>query len=390
MSVKSNLLKLQLIQALRWYLIVMPIIVLFWQENGLSLKEIFILQAIFSLAIVLFEIPSGYFADLVGRKKSIIIGSTLGFIAIAMYAFSYSFFSFMVAEIIAALGSSFISGADSALIYDTLLAQRKEKDYKKIEGRMLSIGNFAEGSASILGGFIALSSLRTPFYVQAIIVLISIPIALTLVEPKRHKLDNKEGNFKAITKIVKYSLHSHPEIKWLILYSAVIGTSTLTMVWFIQPYLKLVGLPLYMFGIVWALLQFSVGIFSLQAYKIEQYFGRKTSLISLILLTTLGYILLSIFQILWGIVFILIFYFVRGINYPIMKDYINKLITSDMRATVLSVKQMVNRLLFSIVGPFLGHAADIYSLSTAFLFSAGIFLILGSTSLLFLKKHEAL
>ncbi len=371
-------------------MVFMPVIVLFYQKNGLSMKEVFILQSIFSLSIVLFEIPSGYLSDIIGRRLSITIGCALSVIGFGFYSISYGFTGFLIAELLLGLATSFVSGSDSALLYDTLLLFDKEDEYTKAEGRITSIGNFSEGLAAIAGGLLALISLRTPFYAETIIALLSVPVALSLYEPERKKYDNSDGNLIGMLRIVKYSLHDHVEVKWFILYSSLISASTLTIVWFIQPFLKAAGLPLEFFGIVWAALQFSVGVFSLYAYRFEMLLGKKKSLVSLIVLTFIGYLLLSMFQSLWAALFLFIFYFVRGIAYPVLKDYINELISSDIRATVLSVKSLAARLNFSLIGPLVGWISDIYSLSTALLASGIIFLCLGMISLIFLHKHRAL
>lgn len=368
----------------------MPIIVLFFQDNGLSMREVFLLQSFFSIVIVVTEVPSGYLADIIGRKVSIIIGCILAVCGYLTYSFSYGFWGFLLAEMFIGLSASCISGADSALLYDSLVELGSEGEYKKIEGRLLSVGNFSEGIAGIFGGVLALVSLRTPFYYEAAVTFLSIPVAFSLVEPERGKLDNSEGNLKSILRIVKYSLHDHSEVKWLIMYSACMGVSILTLVWFVQPYLKLVGLPLAMFGVVWAGLQFSVGIFSFYAHRIELFVGRKRTLILLVALTVAGYWLLSYFQSVWAISFMVILYFVRGICYPVLKDYINQAITSDIRATVLSVSSLVNKLFFSVFGPLIGWAADLYSLSTAFKLCGIIFLFWGGVSLLLLGRCNAL
>ena len=389
-NIESNIWKLYVIKALQWFMLIMPIIVLFFQENGLSMKEILLLQSIFSVGIILFEIPSGYFSDTIGRKKTIIIGCTFGVLGFMIYSISYGFMGFLIAELTLGLGASFLSGTDSAILYDTLAETKREKEYSKIEGKMLAVGNFSEGIASFLGGFLALISLRTPFYIETIVMLSAIPFALTLIEPARQKYEQTESPIKEIAKIVKYSIHHNREIKWLIFYSGFVSASTLTMVWFIQPYFNLVGLPLAYFGVAWGILNFSVGIFSIYAHKFEKLIGRKKSLISLIIISFIGYLILSILNSLWGIIFIFLFYFVRGINGPILKDYINKIISSNMRATVLSVKSLVGRLTFSIIGPFIGWLADVYSLQAALLSSGSIFLLLGTTSLIFLHKNKAL
>jgi len=177
---------------------------------------------------------------------------------------------------------------------------------------------------------------------------------------------------------------------FLIIYASVIGSATLTMVWFIQPYFLLVGLPLAMFGLVWAAYNFSTGIFANLAHYIENILGRKRSLISMIVLVTMAYWALASWQAMWGLALILIFYFVRGINTPILMDYVNKLIPSDFRATVLSVRAFMGRLFFAIIGPLIGWLNDLYSLSVALALAGAIFLILGGVSLGFLHRHQAL
>ena len=384
---ESNIPKLYILVVLRWLLFVMPIIVLFFYDNGLNQTEIMILQAIFSIGIVIFEIPSGYFSDVIGRKRTIVIGSIISTFAFVIYSISTGFWGFLTAELILGLGASFISGTDSAMIYDSLIQYGRENEYAKIEGRRTSAANFSETAASIIGGLLATISLRFPFYVETAVMACTIPLAMTLVEPERHKFDNSQGNLKSILSIVRFAIHEHFQLKWLIIYSSIIGTSTLTMVWFIQPYLDAVGLPVAYMGIVWAALNFSVGVFSILAYRFERKLGMSRTLLMLLPLSVLAYILSALTKSLWVIAVFFIFYFVRGIHGPMLKDYVNRLTSSDKRATVLSVKNMMGRLFFSILGPFVGWIKDVYSFQEAFLIAAGILALTGGISILFLKKH---
>ncbi len=389
-TVKNNIWKLYTISALRGFMLIMPVIVLFYKENGLSMAEVLLLQALFSVVIVVLEIPSGYFADLIGRRISIIFGGIGGFLGYLIYAGSYGFWGFLVAEIFLAVGASFMSGADSALLYDSLAEIGKKDDYKKYEGRFGSISNFSEAVASIIGGALAVISLRTPLYYESIALFLSVPLSFTLVETARQAINISESKIKSLAKIIKFSLHEHKEIKWLIIYGGIISSATLTMVWFIQPYFVLVGLPLVWFGLAWAALMTSSGVFSYVAHAVEDFFGRKKSLISLLILTIVAYWLLATWQAWWGIGVIFIFYFVWGISRPILLDYVNRLVPADIRATVLSVKSFVARLIFAIVGPFIGWASDTYSLSMAFILSGLTFLVLGGISLLLLNRHKVL
>ncbi|MFA7319591.1 MAG: MFS transporter [Parcubacteria group bacterium] len=389
-KLQFNIQKLYIIRGLSNFMLIIPVIVPFFQENGLSVREIIMLQSLFAWAVIAMEIPTGYFSDTFSRKSAIVIGGIFATAGVVVYTQSHTFWNFLLAEIILGFGVSFISGADSSMLYETLLAEGREGEYKKLGGRNSSIGLFSESVACVLGGFLALVSLRLPLYCDMLIVCWVIPVALTLVEPKKDCSRKTESSLKKMLSFVKFALHDHAEVKWLILYSATISASTLTMFWLSQPYFLATGVSLEFFGITMAIFLLCSALFSWNAHWVENFLGKKNSLIFLIILTTLGYVSLSSFWVMWSGAFILLFYAARGINNPVVLDYINGLISSDMRATVLSVKNLVSRAIFALIGPVIGWVSDAYSVKAALLFSGTTFLILGSIALLFLKKHKAL
>lgn len=366
-------------------MLVMPIVVLFYNDNGLEQFDIFLLQGIYSVAIVVLEIPSGYFADVLGRKNTLIFGSIFGFLGFVVYSVSHGFAGFLVAEIILGIGQSLISGADSAMLYDTLLAEKREKQYLKFEGRVVSIGNFAEAIAGIVGGFLATISLRAPYIAQAAVAFLAVPAAMSLLEPLRESKIEK-AKFMDIVKIFRFALFEDRRLRINIIFSAVIGSSTLSMAWLVQPYFKEVNVPLPLFGILWALLNLSVGLTSMIAYKIEKRLGQLKTVLLITLGISSGYILLGFFQSAWAITFIFFFYLVRGMATPVLKDYINKMTSSDIRATVLSVRNFIIRLVFAAIGPLLGYVTDHISLGMALLMAGMVFLVFGLISVLFYAK----
>ncbi len=121
-------------------MLIMPIVALFYNENGLDDFDIYLLQAIYSVSVAVLEIPSGYMADIVGRKKTLIAGSILGTAGFLIYSCSTSFSGFLAAEIVLGLGGSFISGADSAMLFDSLKAMHQQHKYLQYEGRITSFG----------------------------------------------------------------------------------------------------------------------------------------------------------------------------------------------------------------------------------------------------------
>ena len=386
-SVKRNLTALYLVKIAKWMNLIMPVIVLFYKSNGLTMKDIFMLQSVYSLTLMTLEIPTGYFADKAGRKTSILIGATLGFSGYLVYSFSFGFWQFVIAEVILGVSQSLVSGADSAMLYDTLAAAKQNDKYTQLEGRITSIGNFGEAFAGIIGGLLAVSSLRTPFYVQTCVALIALPAALLLKEPpvKLHKI--KPG-IKEVGKIMYSVLHGDVKLKWNTFFSAITGAATLTMAWFAQPYFGQISLPVSMYGVVWALLNLSVGIAAVYAWRFEKRFGPSKTVIVFTLSLFSSYLLLTIMPGYSGLIVLLIFYLARGLATPTLRNYINIITTSDVRATVLSVRNFLIRLIFAVTGPLWGWITDKYSLQSAIISAGSIYGIFALISMFFFLKHK--
>ncbi len=386
-SLSRNLGGLYVVKIAKWLNLVMPVIVLFYQSNGMSMQDIFTLQAVYSFTLMILEIPTGYFADQAGRRTSIFAGSLLGFGGYLLYSFSAGFWQFVVAETILGVGMSLVSGADSALLYDSLFSAGKSESYTRQEGRITSIGNFAEASAGILGGLLAVSSLRTPYYFQTAVAFLAIPAALFLQEPPQqgHK---PKPSFKTILNIITLVAHGNKRLTYNTLFSAVIGASTLTMAWFAQPYFSRIGMPVSVFGVSWAVLNLSVGLSSLYAWKIEKQLGAPRTVMLFTVILVLSYLFLPLFHTYSGLSILLVFYLARGLATVTLRSYININTTSDIRATVLSVRNFIIRLLFVLLGPLFGKITDQYGLNTALITAGFIFGVLGGISMWLFLRHK--
>ena len=274
------------------------------------------------------------------------------------------------------------------MLYDSLLEKKKESQYTKLEGRITALGNIAEAVAVILGGLLAGISLRTPYFGQAIVAFIALPAALTLREPIRSVPLIKSG-FLEILKIARFALLSNKILRRNILFSSVTGTATLTMAWFAQPYFEFSGIDLVWFGALWTSLNLTVAITSYNAHRIEAWLGHKKSILFIAFSIPAGYLILSRFSIPAGISILFIFYLIRGFATPVLKDYINRVTASDIRATVLSVRNFVIRLFFALIGPFIGWIKDLYSIQEALLLAGAIFLVLSLlTAVLFITSKS--
>lgn len=355
-----------------------PFLMIFYTDHGLSATEAFQIKAVYSILIVLLEIPSGYFADSLGRKRSLVIGAVLGSLGFAVYSIFQGFWSFLIAEAILGIGQSFISGSDSAMLYDTLVVSKRQNEYARYEGRFTAIGNAAESISAFVGGLLALISLKSLFFAQTLVAFIAVPAALTLIEPVIDEAKEKiKPSLKGVLKIVRWAIVENKPLRWRLLYSSVIGTGTLTMAWVYQVFLKNdLDFSNSRIGIVAAVLNIIVAIVTTYAWRLERRFKMQYLLSAIFFGVISGYVLMGLFNSLWSLIFLVTFYLTRGIATPILKDAVNMNTPSEYRATVLSIRGFMIRLLFAWIGPLTGWMADRADYGTAMIWLAVIFTIL--------------
>ncbi|MFH1509424.1 MAG: MFS transporter [bacterium] len=376
--------------AIRGIFFALPIVVLFWQEHGLSLTQIMVLQSLFAISVVVLEVPSGYLADLFSRKKILIWAGLFSFLGMAIYSISDSFLEFFLAEFSLALAISFISGTDSAFIFDTLKGLGRTKDYKKIFGNTYFITLTFIAISSILGSIIGDYSFRLTFYLVLPFQILLIPIAFSLYEPVRTKLVIKEGYTKELVNILKEIFLHSKKLKWLIIYAGIIFGFNQAVLWFYQPYVKETGVDIIYFGVIFASFQIVAAISSKLTYKLEKKLGARYSLVMLPFLIGISYLLMGNIIWLFSFSFAFIQQFVRAFAKTVLTDYINKLTTSDRRATVLSIHGLINSITYALIIPFAGYFADIYSISQTFIVLGITVLILGVISLFAIKAVKVI
>ncbi|MDC1106935.1 MFS transporter [Prolixibacteraceae bacterium] len=381
-----NIVQLYLIKAAKWFMLAMPVIMLFYESAHLDVQQVFILKAIYSLMVVLCEIPSGYLSDVWGRKNALVLGTILGALGYSCYAFFTGFWFFLIAEVLLGIGQSFISGSDSALLYDTLNDEERTSDYLMIEGRITSWGNFLEAIAGLMAGFLASYSIRYPMIGQAFVSLIGIPAALMLREPSS-SLEHRIASIKEVVGVVKSSFVQHLALRNSLLFSSIIGTATLTMAWLLQLLFKEMLIPVSQYGVLWTALNLIVAWGCIRAYYIEKRVHSMWLSIIILIGIVGGYLSIGFVKSYWVFAFVVVFYLTRGIATPTLKNMVNQHTASSVRATVLSIRNFLIRILFAAIGPVLGGVTDSYGLRTSMMVMGLVIFFLGSTVLM-LEWHR--
>lgn len=373
------------LKAAKWFMLFMPVVVLFFMENGLTVQQIMLAQAAYSLSVAFFELPSGYFSDKLGRRLTLIIGILLTMSGYVVMGLADSFWWFIAAEITMGLGGSFVSGTDSALLYDSLLQLKRQDQYLKLEGRMYSVCTFSEAVAAIFGGWIAAQfGMRATIWAFLCVLSIGLICTWMLVEPQVIKQAENPRSTRP-RDILHYVFVENKHLRWFVILSGSIGAATLTMAWFTQVYMKYIDLSLTTIGWLWSALNLTVAIFAFLAHYVYRFLTKFQVIVLIVLGIIGGYVGLGMSYNVFGLAFIFLIYIVRGIATPVLKDFVNERTPSEMRATVLSIRGLIIRIVFSILAPFLGWMNDTYTLQQAFLLAATIFGILGLLSLFMLK-----
>lgn len=381
-SLKSNIGKIIFMDVSWTFLILMPVIVPFFQAKGLSLKEIFFLQAFYSLIVLLFEIPSGYFADILGRKRSLVLAGVLHGLGFSLFPFIESFEAFLLAEFLLAVGVSFFSGADISLLYDSIFSIKKNPPTSIIVAKLLFYKQLSESVAAIFTSVLILISANLPVWFQAGASWLPLFFSFFLIEPERITLNRKahKQNFKLIFKTL---FGSSKLLSLIALTSMAYGTTGLLAAWSFQPYWKELDIKLAHFGILWALSNLIVAGVARVAPFIERRLGKiKTYLLIGItpLCAWFGMALSSYAPndwswVLFGVLIGFGHQFCRGLAQVLFTDLLNKMVPSEMRATINSIKSFGVRASFIFWGPVIGLSMDFYGISTAFTLMGVVFLL---------------
>jgi predicted DNA-binding transcriptional regulator len=221
-------------------------------------------------------------------------------------------------------------------------------------------------------------------------VLIVIPVAFALKEPKRYKEIFEQNYLKEIWEILKNVIWKNRRLRWLILYSALVFAFNQSALWLYQPYFKLSGLDIAYFGIVFASFQIVAAISARYAHQIEEKLGEKFSFVSLLFLIGVSYLLMSNFIFLFSFSFAFIHQFIRSFKNVVIIDYINRETQSSIRATVLSIENFVRRGLYALLIPIVGWIADAYSLAQALTVLGITSLIIAVLLIIVLRKYKVI
>ncbi len=384
MPVGRNLWKIIAMKFSGEFLPIAPVLILYYTANGLNSTQIFTIQAAFHLAVLVLEVPSGYLADVVGRKKTLVFGALFFPLGLALYTVGRSFAAFVFAEVLLAVSISMRSGCDSAMLFDSLRQLQREEEYKRFEGKCQLYARTGTAVSSVAGGLLASVFLRLPFLVNIGSALLMPPLALSLAEPEREQR-RSQNPLRDILHICHYCL-KQPHIRPVILFCGLLMASNLTALWAYFLLYQELGIGIGWFGILFAVFQLAGALGGARAHAFSERFGARAPLF-LTLFSPIFYVLLGLFPSVWLLPLVPANALLWNLAYPVLLERLNLAVGSDVRVTVLSLAGMAGSVIFIVVSPLFGRLVDAASLSAAFIALGGFFLLAGLPLLAAMLRH---
>ena len=316
-----------------------PIFMLFQASRGLSFFERLALGGIFSAVVILVEVPTGVFADRIGRRRSMLLGALAMVASCLLAARASTFGEFAVAESLAALSIALCSGADSAYLFDFLLANNRIADYGRHESTASAYHLMGSAVAFAAGGLLAQIDLALPYLATA-----AVPAGIVLRSWTRQVSS-------AIAKVAR-----NGRLLWIVGYSAVAFVLLRATVYLYQPYLEERGLTPDAIGLLFAGVYVIASLVAARTYQLRRRFGDDVLLWGMLALLAISFVgLAGAERGPWMLGLLVVQAVANGLYSPLTKPLLNAEITdSRQRAAVLSVDSMARRAGMAVFAPLVG------------------------------------
>lgn len=369
--------------------------VLYLAYCGMHLAQIGLLEGIYHATSIVCEIPSGAAADLLGRKRCMILSNICIAVSCVIMLFSKSFECFAVSFVVQALGNNLNSGSEEALVYDSMKCLGQEEHYMGVYGRLNVLIEVAQGLATVAGGALAEFSYFWCYAACVVIAVLALLPVLWMAEPTQcgeaadtageGVEDAAEGT--PAQRTIRETVKHHFAVSACILqkdvrigkiigfYSVVFAAHTL-LFFYSQQYFADLGYNKVQISVIMLLVGGASCLGALVSEKMYRWFGKKCLIPETVIIA--GAILC------YGagkagvaIAALMCAGFANAALYPIQSDSLNALIPSEQRATLISVDSMCFSIVMIVLFPLAGALADRWGLKT-------VLLLLGVILLLFL------
>ncbi|NUW67682.1 MFS transporter [Vibrio coralliilyticus] len=358
-----------------------PVFTLLYLDYGLTLSQFAMLNVVWAATIVLAEVPSGAFADTLGRKKLVVLSSVVMFIEIAMIAFvptgnpTIVFFVFLINRVLSGLAMALASGADEALAYDTLKEQGKEDVWPQVLQIQLRISSSVGILVTLIGAamydvnfmasvfnFLGLDApektqdiMRIPVYATLFVALIAFYAAINM-EEDNSALPVHDSKFATTIASLKLTLNtgkwvlSTPYVLFILLYYSLFEHTSRMFLTMNSQYYRAIDIPIIYFGFIGAGISVLQILLAGQSRKLAERIAPKRFIASMGLASMATYYWISLGWSIYGVIPALLLIFIIMTMNIFISYHLNKKTESHNRATVLSFKGLMFNLGYGSIG----------------------------------------
>jgi len=358
---------------------------IFLLDAGLSNLEAFAANAFFTVGMVVFEVPTGIVADTVGRRASYLLGTITLTVTTLLYVLLWEikapFWEWAVVSMLLGLGFTFFSGAVEAWLVDALQATGFTGSLDSVFAKGQVVTGVAMLTGSVAGGYIAqVTSLGVPFLLRGAVLVVMFGLAFAVMRDVGFT-PRRGGRLTTEMRAIASASVEHgwrvPAVKWIMLSSVFTGGVGFYAFYALQPYLlELVGRPeaYGIAGLVAAIIAGADIVGGVAAPWIRRLFHRRTSaLLAAEAAGTVTLGLIGAFEHFWVVLGLIVAWgLLASAALPIRRAYLNGLIPSAQRATILSFDSLLGSSGGVAVQPALGRAADVWGYATSYVLGAAI------------------
>lgn len=364
---------------------------LFLLDAGLSITEVFVANAAFTAGMVLFEVPTGVVADAAGRRISFILGAaTLLVTTLAYLGLWYveaGIVWWIAVSALIGLGFTFFSGATEAWLVDALTDTGFDGSIETVFGKGQTVTGVGTLAGTIAGGFLAQINFGVPYLVRSLMLVAVIGAAFLWMHDIGYTPVRGRSLREEVSTIVRNSLRhglGNPPIRMFMLGAPFAAGVGIWVFYAFQPYLlELFGDPdaVYLSGIAAAVFSLAQIFGGFVVGRIRRLFRARTSVITLEVsvgaLALVGVGLADRLAVPVGfwvaIALLTVVAMTWAVSGPVQQAYMNQIIPSEQRATVLSFSSLMGSAGGVVAQPALGRVADVYSLGTGYVVAGAIY-----------------
>lgn len=375
-QVARNLRLLQVFWFLREAQLWIPVWIVFLTiDQGFSLTEVLTAEGLYLVAIVFLEVPTGAVADRWGRKQSLTMGALFLGLAVLIFSFATTYPVLLCSFFLWSLAHTLMSGADQALLFDTLKAAGREQEYERRAGRAVSLTWGGAGLATFAGGPVAgFLSTESTIYIGAATCVAAAVAAVTLSEPPHGRGSHTESYWRSIGSAFR-EVRSAPGVRRVVFLIGIAGAAANGAFYLVQPFLVDRGVEV---GIWFSWLQVPLLAAGVVGGMLAGRLGTRHSARLLTLLpagVVVGMVMLGAAPGFYAFALMPVVVGLESVFRPLADGYINRRVGSERRATVLSMRGMVNSFVAAAVASSIGWLTDNAGIEWAFFGCAALALV---------------